>query len=365
MATENIKNELFEKLNSKNLPLKNNTTFTDSFYPENNPQSNKNNKINEYKSMVPEKKTRPLSYKKIKISHLKNLEPQEKLVLNFINRVIRNKSKNKRNESVDYITSRKHSQKNSLKIKNQRQPQTFFGIKKLIINESIKNAYKNFADTSKFRDLSKETNEDTNCTFINEKGGYIFNQRNKKNNTEHNKLIQNFISSNIKYKKMYENLKKENENLNVKIQQLEDELEIMREEDKLNKEQLQENDEKIKEISALIKQQINNFDQKIFNYKELLLKKDAEIQKLNKEITKKDFNSKNSLDELKKIITNYEKIISNQIEVSNGGNNKKFNENNSVLIKNEQNNVIINKDINNINNKGNEDIIKGTNSINK
>ena len=64
METENIKNELFEKLNSKNLPLKNNTTFTDSFYPENNPQSNKNNKINEYKSMVPEKKTRPLSYKK-------------------------------------------------------------------------------------------------------------------------------------------------------------------------------------------------------------------------------------------------------------------------------------------------------------
>ena len=366
MTANKNESETFERFNSNNIPLKNDTTFSDGFCPE-NPHSSKNNNMKDFKIMFSSKNIRPLSFKKIKIRDLKNLEPQEKLVLNYINRIIKSKSKNKRNESADYIPSRKNYKNNTQKTGNHRQSQAFFGIKKLIINESIKNACKDLGDTSKFRDLSKETHEETNCTYINENGIYIFSKsqgKKKKKYTDYEsnfKLIQNFICSNIKYKKLYENLKKENENLNEKIQKLQDELEIMRDEDKLNKEKIQENDEKIKEISALIKQQISNYDQKIFNYKELLFKKDTEIQKLTKEITEKDLNSKNSLDELKKIIENYEKIILNQKEFINIEDNKIFNENN-LFIKNDQNYDIINKDMT-INNKENEVINERDNNI--
>lgn len=356
--SSNLQKELFEK--AIEIIPKNDCTFSNGFFQKNK----RRNFISEdYKNLLSAKNIRSLSYKKIKVKHLKNFEKHDKLILKYINQFISNSQNNqKRNESADFVEKvpiRKQPKKNSYTENGKHiEPNALFGIKKLIINETMKNAcYNDNPNSSKLRELSKENKEtqETDYTCINETGTNIMSQTQKKSrnyisNKNNFKIIQNLISLNLKYKKMYENLvndydnlKEENIILKDKIEKLTDELEIRREEDKLNKISIKENEEKINHFSSLIKQQMNNFEQKIFNYKELLFKKDEEIQRLNKEIVKIDNNGKNNIEELKKKIKNYEMIIEKQNKVINNVKNETDNKHSSY----NDTDKIINKNINN------------------
>ena len=280
----NTKNKMrfFAKLTGIKIETITDKTYSNDFSSKFLQQSDDKS---ETKRNFSEKSVRHISYKKNNSKYLKSLETEEKFILKSLNKIFSNKNR----------------------YKDGFQCEKFDG------------------KFSEEKEECKEIYEETNIKNVNIS---TKNERlNRKLNDNNNKMVIKFINSNIKYKKMYENLLKENEklkqenySLNAQIQKLKDEIDIMRDEDKINKDSILENEEKINQFSKLIQQQINNFDQKIFNYKELLFKKDEEIHRLNKKLEKNNINSKNIINELKIKLKDYEKKIDKENNINNMNN---------------------------------------------
>ena len=308
-----------QKINEIKLEQISSNTCSNDYFSELLYQSND---ISEREKTFSDKSIGSFSHKKINLKYLKYLDPREKFILKFLKKIISYK-------------------------------------------KQCKDDFQFEKSDEKFRKEGKENSE--TYEEINPKIENLISENNKKNIkiSECNyKIIQHFINSNSKYKKMYEDLIKENEklkqencSLNSKIQELIDEIDIMRDEDKINKELISENEEKINQFSILIKQQINIYDQKIFNYKELLFKKDKEIHRLNKKLEKININSKNIIDELKIRVKDYEEKLDkeNNIMRNSVNGSSHLNVNKKCSLNNYDNNI------DNIN-KENEGILKNVNN---
>ena len=226
---------------------------------------------------------------------------------------------------------------------------------------------------------SFEENQETNCTFLNHTNSN-FNKNNNKQNIkikdikllDSNLKIKNncpiiwqIIAFTKKYKKLYENLlkqneklQKENEELKRKIENINDEVCILKEEDNLNKELIKENEDKVEELSNYIKQQNIINENRLDDFKCLLYKKDEEIQKLSKELEKIDMSKRNIYLSLKNEIENFkEKINKQNEEICKYKQKIELFQNENIVLKNiNEKNEIYNKaknvdNIDNINNR--------------
>ena len=222
-----------------------------------------------------------------------------------------------------------------------------------------------------------EDNQDNNCTFLNQTNTNFFNSKNNfkinnikslNNNLEFKKsypMIWQIIAFSKKYKKLYENLlkqneklQKENEELKRKIENINDEVCILKEEDNLNKELIKENEDKIEELSNYIKQQNIINENRLDDFKCLLYKKDEEIQKLSKELEKIDMPKRNIYLSLNNEIENFkEKINKQNEEICKYKQKIELFQNENIVLKNiNEKNEIYNKaknvdNIDNINNR--------------
>ena len=222
-----------------------------------------------------------------------------------------------------------------------------------------------------------EDNQDNNCTFLNQTNTNFFNSKNNfkinnikslNNNLEFKKsypMIWQIIAFSKKYKKLYENLlkqneklQKENEELKRKIENINDEVCILKEEDNLNKELIKENEDKVEELSNYIKQQNIINENRLDDFKCLLYKKDEEIQKLSKELEKIDMSKRNIYLSLNNEIENFkEKINKQNEEICKYKQKIELFQNENIVLKNiNEKNEIYNKaknvdNIDNINNR--------------
>ena len=209
---------------------------------------------------------------------------------------------------------------------------------------------------------SLEEKQETNFTFLNHTNTNFCNNKNKmkikdiklyqntfkiKNNCP---IIWQIIAFTKKYKKMYENvlkqneeLQKENEELKKKIENINDEVCILKEEDNINKEIIKENEDKMEELSNYILQQNKNNESRMDDFKYLLYKKDEEIQRLSKDLEKIDDSKRNIYINLNNELLSFKEKIKKQNEEIN--NYKKRIE----MIQNENNILKKNTNINNVN----------------
>lgn len=223
---------------------------------------------------------------------------------------------------------------------------------------------------------SFEENQETNSTFLNQTNSNFYNNKNNtklnniklpNNNIEIKKtypMIWQIIAFSKKYKKLYENLLKqneelvkENEELKRKIENINDEVCILKEEDNINKELIKENEDKVEELSNYIKQQNKINENRLDDFKYLLYKKDEEIQKLSKELEKVDNSKRNIYLSLNNEIEIFkEKINKQNEEICKYKQKIELFQNENIVLKNadDRNNI---NDINNLNDINNINII--------
>ena len=223
-------------------------------------------------------------------------------------------------------------------------------------------------NNSEFKSL--EENHDTNITFFNLSNSNFYNNKkfiskfndikisNNNLNIKKCPMLWQIIAFSKKYKKLYENLlkqneelQKENEELKKQIEDINDEVCILKEEDNLNKELIKENEDKVEELSNYIKKQNKINESRLDDFKLMLFKKDEEIQKLLKELERMDNNKRNIYFKLNNEIENFKEKINKQNEEINKYKEKKElfqNENNFIKNNNIIGNINSKNDINNI-----------------
>ena len=224
---------------------------------------------------------------------------------------------------------------------------------------------------------SFEENQETNCTFLNHTNTNFSTDNNKNKNKNLFKindiklLVQNnnlnlkiknnypiiwqIITFTKKYKKLYENvlkqneeLQKENEELKKKIENINDEVSILKEEDNINKEIIKENEDKVEELSNYIQQQNKINESRLDDLKYMLYKKDEEIQRLSKELEKIDDSKREIYLSLNNEIMIFKEKINRQNEEINKYKKEiELFQNKNIILKN-TNNVNIIKNINEI-----------------
>ena len=264
------------------------------------------------------------------------------------------------------------------------------------INKNNPNTHKRFPlKTINISELkSFEENQETNCTFLNHTNTNFSNSKNNNKNKSKSKnlfkindiklLVQNnnlnlkiknnypmiwqIIAFTKKYKKLYENLlkqneelQKENEELKKKIENINDEVCILKEEDNINKEIIKENEDKVEELSNFIQQQNKMNESRLDDFKYMLYKKDEEIQRLSKELEKIDDSKRNIYLSLNNEIMNFKEKINRQNEEINKYKKEiELFQNESIITKNNANN---NYNVNNVNNINNINEIKIQNNL--
>ena len=260
-------------------------------------------------------------------------------------------------------------------------------VNKPILNKNIQNKRYPLKTINISELKSFEENQETNCTFLNHT-----NSNSNKNNNKPNikikdlklldrnfKIKNNFpiiwqiIAFTKKYKKLYENLlkqneelQKENEELKRKIENINDEVCILKEEDNINKEIIKENEDKMEELSNYILQQDKNNESRMDDFKYMLYKKDEEIQRLSKELEKIDDSKRNIFMSLNNEISSFKEQINKQNEEINNYKKKiEMVQNENIILKNNSNNNINNVNIiNNFSEMKNQIISKDNKLIN-
>ena len=264
--------------------------------------------------------------------------------------------------------SERESGKNENPKKNTPYDIINIDLNKNIINKRSPPKTINISELKSF-----EENKEANCTFLNLTNSNFYNNKNNKklNNIKLNNnniveikkkypIIWQIIAFSKKYKKLYENLLKqneelvkENEELKRKIENINDEVCILKEEDNINKELIKENEDKVEELSNYIKQQNKINENRLDDFKYLLYKKDEEIQKLSKELEKVDNSKRNIYLSLNNEIEIFkEKINKQNEEICKYKQKIELFQNENIVLKNvdDRNNI---NDINNINIIGN------------